>query len=116
MTEPTFDREGYPTEETLQALREWPMETAAAGLDFLSACWKDGYMAESGLAKDVLPPAEIETICADDDERVLRLPTGGWSGNEDAVNAFMESLAATMTWCLHARGGLWIFKYPEVKA
>ena len=36
MKSPTFDRDGYPTDETLDALRAWGDADANAALDFIA--------------------------------------------------------------------------------
>lgn len=101
--------EDYPTDEVLDALRLWNINDAAAGLDFLAANW---HWPEFGVCYD-LKRYELEMLDASEGERFLRLATGGWSGNEELVSAFMQSLASVITWRLKMRGGLWIFQYPD---
>lgn len=107
--EPTFDVDGYPTEETLQQLQEWPIEEAGSALDFLAAAW---HWADFGVSR-ILRPAEAEIVHAELDDHFLRLATGGWSGNEDLIAAFDKSYASILTWRLSTRGGLHIYQYPS---
>ena len=103
--EPTFDRDSYPTEETLQRLQEWSMGDSAAGLDFLQQFWGTNY----GSCTNSLRPSE-ESIVGQG--RFLRLATGGWSANESLLSAFDSSPAALSTWRLSTSGGLHIYRYP----
>lgn len=108
MSAPTFDADGYPTDETIEWLSSWEITDSGAGLDFMAAAWRwPGF----GVSHE-LRPCEREILDADPDERFLRLATGGWSGNEELVSAFMRSLASALTWRLRSSGGLWIFRYP----
>lgn len=112
MIDPTFDEDGYPSEETLLALRDWPMEDAAGALDFLAAAW---HWQEFGVSRE-LKPAEAEVVHAEPEDRFLRLATGGWSGNEELIDVFSSRMIYSVTWRLSARGGLHIFQYPPVLA
>jgi len=103
---PTVDRDGYPTDETLDALRQWDLADANAALDFLQVAWTYPNLASHDLSVE-----EFAVVHADASTRHLRLSTGGWSGNEDLIYAFRESLAWRMTWRLSAIGGLHIFRY-----
>jgi hypothetical protein len=107
MIEPEFDRNGYPTEATLTAIRDWPLLDANGALDFIAAAW---YLPEFGVSRE-LSAAEAELVNANPEDRFLRLATGGWSGNEALINAFAGILQHMFTWCLSARGGLHIFRY-----
>lgn len=105
MMEPEFDSDGYPTEATLQKLREWPIERAGEGLAFMEKAWN-----YPDCVTHVLRPAEAAVVQIYPSREYWRFATGGWSGNESLVNAFMKSPAAMITWALNARGGLWIFE------
>jgi hypothetical protein len=112
MTEPEFDRDGYPTEATLQALRDWPVSEANGALDFMAAAW---HWSKSGVSRK-LSSSEVKIVNAEPGDRFLRFATGGWSGNEELLAAFEGTINWTLTWCLSARGGLHIFRYlPENK-
>ena len=92
MTAPTFDRSGYPTEETLAYLRTLPW--TAAAMEFLDCAWNHHYGSVSEGAAE------------------LRLATGGWSGNEDVIHALMESPFWSQGWQSSHRGGLHVFRTP----
>ena len=107
MKTPTFDANGYPTQDTLDALQAWPITDAAGALDFLVAAWHRTYGSIHDLS------AEEAAVCqARSGDRFLRLATGGWSGNEDLIDALRGGLVWSLTWRLSASGGLVIFGYP----
>ena len=97
MTEPTFDRDGYPTDETLTAIREWPWKDGDALLAYLAQAW---YYPDWAMMPE--------------DEGRVGFATGGWSGNESLIRAAMEN---RMWWTLHwwssTRGGKYVFTKRE---
>ena len=108
-----LDADGYPTEKTLERLRTWSATDAAGALDFVAESWNS-----YGDVSHSLTGHESEAIVIDADaiERYLRLATGGWSGNENLIEALSENSALwALTWRLSARGGLYIFQYPPTK-
>ena len=107
-----LDDDGYPTEETLNLISAAPPKEA---LDMVKELW---YYPEA--ASNSLSRAEADMIVGG--ERIagvltgkyLRLATLGWSGNESLVDALKQNQMVWLTcWQLSARGGLFIFKYPE---
>jgi len=113
--QPTFDADGYPTDETLEIIKKWPMKSglhANALLDFVAAAW---HWPDFGVSHE-LKPAEAEVVHAEPGDRYLRLATGGWSGNESLIAALDHSMGAFGTWRLSSAGGLHIYRYwPENK-
>lgn len=101
-----MDSDGYPTDETLEAIRTWPFGHLAELFDEVARIWHWGY----GIGE--LLPAEREVVHADDGDRFLRLATGGWSGNEDIIGAISDNIMAQQRWRLSASGGLHIYEYP----
>jgi hypothetical protein len=89
---PSFDKDGYPTEDTLQRIATWPWTDFEALLEYVTDS-VDGY----GRA------------WKENDE--FRLVTGGWSGNESIVDALQKN---TVFWAIYwyssQRGGLYTFK------
>jgi hypothetical protein len=91
--EPTFDADGYPTDETLQVIREWPYADGNALLEYLARVW---YYPERAMT--------------DEGDGRVGFATGGWSGNESLIRAAQEN---RMWWLLHwystTRGGWYVF-------
>jgi hypothetical protein len=93
----------------LEQLANWASHDAAGALDFLRHTWVTTY----GSASDALTAGEAEVVRAEKGERFLRLATGGWSENEALIGALQQNrMVWLLTWVLHARGGLYIFRYP----
>jgi hypothetical protein len=111
MSEPTFDADGYPTDETLERIRSWPIATNddfAAVMDFAGSAWSY--------------PDRWERIdhWIDPDwpsypKRVYRFSTGGWSGNESIVEAIEANAVLQMVgaWSWQ-RGGHYEYRLPIV--
>lgn len=110
MDEPTFDGDGYPTEETLAAIGWWPVNSAAdfaAVMDFVGRAWKypDRWECEPGWRSPDWP------------ERTYRryvFSTGGWSGNESLVGAIKANRLVEMVGAWEwRRGGHYEYRFPE---
>jgi hypothetical protein len=82
-----MDADGYPTDEELQRIRDWPFADIDQVFAYVKSLWHWGV------------PPEWER------DGVLYLATGGWSGNEDIINAMMNNIAIASRWICSARGG-----------
>jgi hypothetical protein len=100
------DENGYPTDEELNQIKSWDILKDLTGfLEYLESIW---WMADWGFelsGKKVLR---------------LKLHTGGWSGNEDIINALAEgALHGNLFWIMYwekvLRGGHYYFKIKEIK-
>jgi len=89
---PTFDADGYPTEETLKIIKDWPFEEREKVLSYIAKAW---HYPES--AKEVRPGIWV-------------FATGGWSGNESIIAALRSGvLWYLLSWdSLYLPGGLLI--------
>lgn len=103
MEHPTFDKDGYPTEETLEAVRTWPATDPAGLMDFVEEATSDyGEVTR-----------ERQTLSDASDEITVRYSTGGWSGNENLIGALQDNLAFWMLcWYESRRGGGYTFRIP----
>lgn len=91
----------YPTEEELKRLREWPMEDPRGWLEFAHSIW---WCAEWGWP-DGVGPGHIHAS------------TGGWSGNEDIIDAMQDNwILWHQTWDTTRRGGHYTFLLPKAPA
>ena len=115
-----LDEDGYPTDEALKRLEDWPAEDVNGALDFMQSLWHWG---EDWCNHDI-SAAEREVLLADEGDKFLRCATGGWSGNESLIAAFngnhiesgdkarlRNALMRRRAWKLSSRGGLHIYEY-----
>lgn len=96
VSRPTFDADGYPTEETKFAIKAWDFRDAPGWLTYIRDAWNHRYgrMWEEG--------------------GLLKLATGGWSGNEAIIHAMRENYALwLLLWESSHRGGLEVLKMPN---
>lgn len=92
MKEPTFDKDGYPTEETLIEIRDWPHKDKHGWFEYAAKAWywPDMFKRDGDLYK---------------------VSTGGWSGNESVINAMQDNkLLWILTWVSSERGGHYVFE------
>ncbi len=108
MMSPTFDRDGYPTDEILNAIEH--AARPAEALDMARAAW---HWPE--FAHETLRAAEYALVSVGESEphRYARFATGGWSGNESIIGALNRNvMVRALCWRVSARGGLHIYEYP----
>lgn len=107
---PTFDADGYPTDETLKRIREWPCDTLAdmeAAMDFAGKAWayQEAWTKERGWVDPEWPSAPPEIRYC--------FSTFGWSGNESVVGAIkanqMLQAIGAYSW---RRGGHYEYRFP----
>jgi hypothetical protein len=105
MLEPTFDSDGYPTDDTLDAIREWDFHDFPALMEFVEAAWSDyGWFGRYG-ADD--GPKLVGIQDPDEDDGCWWCgATGGWSGNESLVAALDQNpMFSVLCWSASIRGG-----------
>ncbi len=94
---PSFDADGYPTEETELAIEAWNYSDAAGWLAYIREAWNHQYgrmWQEKGL---------------------LKLATGGWSGNEAITHAMKQNYVLwALMWESSHRGGLEVLRMPNI--
>lgn len=103
--EPSFDMNGYPTEETLEVIREWPWNAGNQELmAYIRKAWRyeveaphvvdpsDSFYA--ALAERAAPEAELWAAS-----------TLGWSGNEELVDAMKANPFLASNWAATICGG-----------
>lgn len=99
MKQPEFDRDGYPTEETLSAIQLWSSGRSYMQLlDFVMQAWHW--------------PEYAEKVEEDENERTVYIfRTGGWSGNESLIGALrLNPVFWTLCWLESYRGGRHLFE------
>ena len=99
---PTFDSDGYPTEETLRRIEEWPYEGGFSSLmEYVAEAWKWGDLTQRPSLIEPLFDPDYE-----DDGKWWCGATGGWSGNESLEGALGRNFMFTaLCWSASVRGG-----------
>lgn len=100
------DKDGYPTEEELQRVREWDAIKDPKGLAvYLGEIWE---FKEFGYA-----------FTEEGGKWTLELHTGGWSGNEEIIGALHENGDPVGFWFWYwrksTRGGHYWFDNSNFK-
>ncbi len=89
----------YPTEKELRQIKKWKSETYdfMPFMDFIESIW---HWPDWGFKRK---------------GRAFWLSTGGWSGNEDIVDAMMSNrcLFWSLCWMSSKRGGHYKFHVPK---
>lgn len=91
---PTFDRDGYPTDETTECIANieaWPWDRYDAWIEFCRAAYAEG----RGWIRETPP--------------TLVFVTGGWSGNESVIGAMEQNFMFKWYWRGSKRGGLHVW-------
>ena len=109
MREPEFDRDGYPTKDTLTVVRVWTPEDGYENLlAYVQRAWSyPDYFVQSKTRRRQWPRGPLT--------RIYHVSTGGWSGNEDLIRALQENwMFWTMCWEQSRVGGHYIFRVREL--
>ena len=106
MIEPEFNSDGYPTKETLKTIRQWSDYTPDGQiqlLDFVRDAWSY--------------PERVERMVISEENKTMQynFSTGGWSGNEDIIDALNNNVMAWMLcWHSSSRGGHYVFQVGRI--
>ena len=76
MIEPEFDADGYPTETTLKLIENWPHTNFVELIEFVKKAWRYPHYF----------------MMDEQDENLLCVSTGGWSGNESLIGAMKANV------------------------
>lgn len=88
--------DNYPEEYELQRIRDWPIGDAIGLLEYVESLW--------------MYPDYFRKVT---DETYL-VSTGGWSGNEEIIEAMMDNFGFwVMCWFSSRTGGHYQFRIPK---
>lgn len=93
----------YPSEDELKQIREWAVDDPEGWLRFVRSIW---WAPEWGWRED----SEIDDL--DRPVRRFYVSTGGWSGNEDIIEAMEHTVLWYVIWQQSRRGGHYILDLP----
>lgn len=94
--EPVTDEEMnviYPTDEELKRIEEWDIKDMVGLADYVCELWSD-----------------CGSVNLHNNKRDLTLATGGWSGNEEIIEALAKTVFWSLFWDSSHRGGKYIFR------
>ncbi len=92
-----MDKNGYPEEDELETIRKWDFKRPVSEfIEHIRSLWQEGY----GIFRF--------------DGKRLELITGGWSGNEDVLDAIADTFFWTLYWKESHRGGKYVFEIQEI--
>ena len=105
----------YPTEEHLQFIRDYDINQGPDGmikhlqkiwywLDFVKTCER-----KTETHNEAEMSIEVVTVLS------LELHTGGWSGNEDIIEALAASMFWLMYWQKSVRNGHYYFEILDAR-
>lgn len=104
MKTPELDGDGYPTQETLEAVKNWKISSNKdinELLGFVRKVWQYGFSLE---------------VFGEGTKRHIQLSTSGWSGNEDLIEALQSNrMFWLLCWFESRRGGHYKFLTHPVK-
>ena len=116
------DQDGYPTDDELKRIDEWPeggVEGEAhahwnALFDFVRSVW---WGADWRWHELEGPPRWLRGLSRRRrfaKHRWLEVSTGGWSGNEELISHLQRKVIVwDQTWVNHRCGGYYIFAVPR---
>ena len=101
-----LDEDGYPTEEALTIVKNFPVTGSAKELlDFVRSLWYWDNMVWIEKHPHPFKDGEVEhTVC---------FSTGGWSGNESLIRALNSNFLGELVWVKSERGGHHQYSYEE---
>jgi len=92
-----LDEDGYPTEAAINLIEKWVYTDGRELFEFIKKIWWSA-----------------DTLFDDSEEHLIKLHTGGWSGNEDIIAAMKKN---TMVWLKYwhtsHHGGHYEFDKPK---
>lgn len=100
--EPTFDADGYPTDETLEIVQTWSITTlddCEALLLYVQRAWR--YPTYFTRHARRIREWKVGSL-----KRKWSVSTGGWSGNESLISALEANyIFMALCWRSSRRGG-----------
>lgn len=99
------DQDGYPTDDEIEKIKKWNGIKDPFGLiDFLEHIWN---WPDFGIEKEETKTEFFDRPCLK-----LILHTGGWSGNEEIIDALQNNFFWPIFWVNSHRGGHYEFEIP----
>jgi hypothetical protein len=98
-----LDDGGYPTDAALDRIEQWSYADLDGLFAFMKELW---WMADWGWHEEIVTDGKGK-------EKVFKIYTGGWSGNESIISAMQSNrMVWVLTWHSSHRGGHYEFRIP----
>lgn len=127
MNQPTFDKDGCPSDETIEHLSKWADFSSEAQCElweFFVETFDENYglifKIDDGPPENCTRAHARAIAFLDHDDfdghDIYYVATGGWSNNEVAIMALEDNhMFWGMCWLGNWRGGAYLFKIPKVE-
>lgn len=103
---PTFDADGYPTDETLETIATWD-DFSSDGyrewIEYVKLAWYWNDLVFVGESENLMIRQINEMLKRG--YKVTKLSTGGWSGNESIIRAMKKNVFWMTKFLNHRAGG-----------
>jgi len=109
---PTFDEDGYPSDETLRDISYWYTFNGYTPKEFLQFC--EGAFNKNYGSWQIVENYNNDLL-NDKPFDALRIATGGWSGNESVVHQMEKTIFWSVLWKASVCGGLFILDADRIK-
>ena len=107
MNKEYLDADGYPTEQALECIENWPYTDPRGWFRFIESIW---HLRSWGWSEGYFKDHEYDPA----DKYRYYVSTAGWSGNEDIIRAMQKnSILWSVAWVQSRRGGHYIFEVED---
>lgn len=107
-----MSNERYPTDEEIERITKWPYTDLVGLMEFVRSIW---WNAERGWKRAEKQPEEGDLL-HQEPYTEFDISTGGWSGNEDLIDALQgNSMFWAICWVQSRRGGHYKFEVRQLQ-
>jgi len=95
----------YPEEAELQTIEQWPTDNLVELFEYIKTRWRYADYEDANFWVEKDEEDEGKPV------KIYEIATGGWSGNEDIIEAMQKNIVFWYTaWYKTERGGKFTFK------
>lgn len=98
-----FDEDGYPSDQTLEEIVNFPFDNPSGFFELSEKAFNKHYGSWQ-----IVESYENPELRSNKPLKVVKIATGGWSGNEMVVNAMIKNVIWSVHFIACFRGGLYI--------
>ena len=108
---PTFDSDGYPSDETLALITYWYRNDGWTPTEFLEFC-ETAFNKHYGRWEIINDYNKLSAF-KEENFKALEIATGGWSGNEMIISVMEKTPFWSVFWRASFSGGLYVLKLQQ---